>query len=463
METKVNIISAHENELEVKLNYDEISSELEKAYLEERKTIQLPGFRKGKVPLPVLKRLYGEAIEYKASEKISNNKFWEIVEQLKLKPISTPALSDLNFEMGKKLDFKVRYEVIPAIEVKDYTGLEIEIPVFKVNEEEIQHEYQHLLKSHAKFEETDTVSSKDCKITVDLRNLNDDKDSGGKGLAIDLSDEKVNPQIPERALGKKTGETFEFSFSNEVPQQDGTSNKIDLNYSANITKIEKLILPEENEEFFNHVSYNKAKTKDELLANLRENFVNYFKSQTDNIYLNSLLNKVVENNPFEVPKGYVETLHHRMLHEEEETAKRQKKYFDKKSVSEQLRPRAEWSAKWQIVMENIASKEEIKVGESDLEELVKKESASTGISEEKLMKYYKDSGRDEIMLEDKVIEFLKSKNPPLEYDPKERAEKNKSEKISKEKTSAEKKETSKGTKKSETSVKKKSSDKENKD
>ena len=72
LETKINIISTSEHELEVNLGYDEIQPEINLAYQKESKKIEMPGFRKGKVPLSMVKKVYGDAIEYKASEEIAN-------------------------------------------------------------------------------------------------------------------------------------------------------------------------------------------------------------------------------------------------------------------------------------------------------------------------------------------------------------------------------------------------------
>ena len=71
----MNQLSDSQQEVEVNLNYDEILTEINDAYDEERKTITIDGFRKGKAPMGMIKKLYGETIEYKASEKIANKKF----------------------------------------------------------------------------------------------------------------------------------------------------------------------------------------------------------------------------------------------------------------------------------------------------------------------------------------------------------------------------------------------------
>ena len=72
MEIKVKQLAESQQEIEVNLNYDEILVDINEAYEEERKTISIDGFRKGKAPMGMIKKIYGEAIEYKASEKIAN-------------------------------------------------------------------------------------------------------------------------------------------------------------------------------------------------------------------------------------------------------------------------------------------------------------------------------------------------------------------------------------------------------
>ncbi len=425
METKINVLSESEHELEVSLGYDEIKNEIEEAYKKERKSISLPGFRKGKVPIPMLKKIYGEMIEYKASEDIANKKFWEIVDEQKLEPISTPQLSDLDFEIGKHLKFKVKYDVKPKIELKDYKGLEIEKPVFKVKDEDVEAEIKNILKAHSKFEEAEKIENENYRVTLDLvRKDEENKEVDGtknEDVVVDLSDPKVNEEITKNAIGKKVGDTFTFSFTDEHKHGDEV-HKEEYTYEATIKKIEKIIPPEINEEFVKKISQNKAKTMDEFRQNLRKEFEDYLNKQSEDIYLNSLLSKVVENNDFKVPQGYVELLESQMLKTELENAKAYGyKDIDENKIREQIRPRAEWNAKWQVILTNIAEKENLKVTDEELRELAKKEAEKTGISEDKLFKYYKDSNKAELMLEEKVVNFLKENNIAKEIDPAEKA------------------------------------------
>lgn len=436
METKVKNLSESEQEVEISLEYNEIQKEIDEAYMKERKSISLPGFRKGKVPLSMLKKMFADAIEYKASEEIANKKFWEVVDKENLEPISTPQLSDIDFEIGSKLNFKVKYEIKPKLELKDYKGLEIEKPVFKVRDEDIETELNSILKTHSTYEEAEKVEDEHYRITVDLQRVDEKKNpiegSKSENVTIDLDDPKVNPQISQNAMGKKVGDTFEFNFIDEHKHGDEI-HKEEYFYTAEIKKIEKIVPPEINEDFVSKISNKQAKTLEEFKAQIRKNYEDYFTKQSEDIYLNSLLGKIVENNDFKVPKGYVELLEKRMLENERQNAQTYNvKDFNEQKVLEQIKPKAEWNAKWQVILTNIAEAENLKVTDEELKELAKKESEKTGISEDKLFKYYKDSHQAEAMLEQKVIDFLKENNKAVEVDPQEKEKqsenKNKSEK-----------------------------------
>ncbi|KAF0139533.1 MAG: trigger factor [Stygiobacter sp.] len=429
MEVKVTQPSGDQQEVEVTLTYEEIQPEIQQAYKEEAKKLTIDGFRKGKAPMGMIKKLYGESIEYKASEDISSKKFWDAVDQEGLKPISTPQLLDIDFVPGEKLSFKVRFEVKPKIELKDYTGIEVEKPIFKFEAADVDKEIDTMLKPHFTYEEVDTVADNQHKITVDLQRMDDQGmpmvGSRSENIQIDLSDEKVNPQIKENALGKKVGEEFDFVFTDEHYHGEEL-HKEEFRYRADLIKVEKLTKPELTEELIKKVSRNKASNIDELKVQITKNFEDYYTKQTEEIVTNSLLDKVVKNNDFTAPQGYVKTLHQRMVDAERENAKRYKApNFDEAAVSEYFKPRAEWNAKWQIIMEAIAEKENIKVEDSELEELANKEAEQTGITVAKLMKYYKDTNRADILVEEKVIKFLKDNAKITEIDAAEKMKENK--------------------------------------
>ncbi len=425
METKVNVLSDTEHELEVKLEYAEIKDDIDAAYKKERKTISMPGFRKGKVPIGMIKKVYGEAIEYKASEDIANKKFWDLVKEMELKPLSMPSMTALDFQINESLTFKVKYEVKPTLDLKNYTGLEIEKPAFKVKEEDIEAEVKTMLKSKATFELAEVVEDKNYRITADLQRIDADgkemESSTSKDMIIDLSDPKVNENIVKNAQNKKAGEEFEFSFTDKHMHGDHEHVE-EYNYVGLIKKIEKIVLPETTEKLIEELSGKKAKTVEELTDFIRNNYENYYKDQSEKIFNNGLIAEIIKNNEFEPSKGYVEIILDRLVETEKQNAMQYKQPVpDEKILKETLKPKAEWNAKWQIIMENIAEKEKIEVTDADLEELAKEEAEKVGIPVEKLVKYFKDSNRKESMIEEKVMKFLTENTKVKEVDPDEKA------------------------------------------
>ncbi len=420
MEKKINELAKTEHELEITLTYDEIKPEIEDAYKKERKKISLDGFRKGKAPMHIIKKFYGDAIEYQAAESISNKKFWDIVETDSLNPISTPKLIDIDFVRGEKLSFKVTYEVKPELELKDYKGLEIEKPILKVRDEDVENELNKILKPEITYTEVDKIEDKDFRFVANLQRVNEDgtpfEGSRNESLTVDLSEPTVNLELQEKAIGKKVGDKFDFSFVDEHKHGEET-HKEEYKYAIEVIKVEKMVYPEFNEEFVQKISHKKAKSIDEFRGQIKENYEKYYADQSNQIFESTLLNEVVKNNDFNAPLGYVEIMLDRLVEMEKQNAQRyQQQVPDDETLKKNLAQRAEWTAKWQIILENLARIESIEVDDTELEKLAKEEAGKTGISVKKLVKYYKDTNRKESLLEDKVIKFLKENTKVKEVD-----------------------------------------------
>jgi trigger factor len=216
LDIKINDVNTSEKELEVTLTYDEIKTDLEKEIKKKLKDIQIAGFRKGKAPLSFVKKLYGDALEYEASEKVANTKFWEIVKEKDLNPIDTPVITDIKFEPQSDLYFKIKFEILPQIEIKDYKGLEIEVPKVEIRDEDVEYEIKSIQQSNREMQDVEEVGdSRDYVLTVNIVRVDENgnviEGTSSEKIQIDLSNERVQPEILENAKGKKVGESFSFT------------------------------------------------------------------------------------------------------------------------------------------------------------------------------------------------------------------------------------------------------------
>jgi trigger factor len=425
MEFNVVDISSSEKEIEIKLQYDEIKKDIEEEVKKQTKKIQIPGFRKGKAPISMLKKMYGDAFEYEASEKIANSFFWKIADENQLKPIGQPAMTDLKFEPEKDLSFKVKFETIPAINVKDYTGLSFEIPELIVSETEIQKEIDYILKSNKKLEDAEEIIDEKFVIDAELllveKNNEPISETKPEKMQIDLTAEGIAKEIIENSKNKKVGDTFNFSFKDEHKHklEDGSeeTHKEEYKYEVKIIGLKKIVLPELNEELIKKVTRDKVSTEAELREEIKKDIQSYYDNQTEEMIRIKVISEILKNNEFVPPRTLVNNILDEYVKNEEEQAKKSKYPFNKDDSRKRLEKSAETEVKWYLVKNEIQKAENISLTDQDLTELADTESAKTGLPVEKLVNYYKTSNQGERILDKKLFDFLKSNNTIVKVDP----------------------------------------------
>jgi len=438
LEFKLNDISQSEREVEVTLSYDEIRSDIASEVKKQTTKIQVPGFRKGKVPIHIIKQRYGDSLEFEASEKVANTKFWEIAKEKDLRPIGQPVMTDLDFKIEKDFKFKIKYEVIPEIEVKDYTGQLIEVPDLNVKGDEVEKEIEHVLRSNSTQEDSDVVGDdSNYVLDVELTRLDESGqpavDTKPEKMQIDLSNVNVHPDIKSNANGKKVGEKFKFHFHDErnVQNKEGKEEKVveHFDYEVLILGIKKVILPELNEEIIKKATKDKLSTEAELRSEIEKNIQNYYNQQIEEFTRSKLISSIITKNDFTPPSFMVKSILNEMVKSEEERLKKQgMKKVDTKYLREYLQPSALNEVKWYQLKTEIQKKEKLEVTDKELEEFAAKDAEKTGLPVDKLLNYYKSSNQVERMVDKKIFDFLKEKNEINKVNPEKLSQKQKEEK-----------------------------------
>jgi trigger factor len=408
----INNVNETEKEVEIKLTPEELIPHFDKAYIEYRKKVEIPGFRKGKVPLGMIKNLYGEAIEFEALEKIANEMFHHFTDEQNIKPVGTPSLVDMNYKHGETATFKIKYELIPDFELKKYKNLSFEKLIHKVDEVEAEDEIKRILFANATLEEAKTVSDENHVVTYDAQDLDDKKEiiigQKATGERVNLAAENIIPEFKEALLNKSVGDKPVVSF--EV-QHDGHAHK--HNAELTITKVEKIKLPELNDELVKKITKEKTQTVPEFKTQLKKDLETYWENQTDRKLMDDILNGIISQHEFVVPPSMVDSILDSYL---ENTKQRypNKTFpadFNTEKFKESNRADAIWQAKWYLISDRIIKAENIQIDDAELEKLAEESSVKTGIEKDKLLEYYKrtESVKDRIVM-DRLKEFLKSNN-----------------------------------------------------
>ena len=426
MKFNVNEINSSEKEVEVTLEFDEIKEELNTEVSKQVKKLNIPGFRKGKVPHSIVKKMYGDAFEYEASEKVANSRFWKLAKDNSLNPIGQPVMTDLDFKVGEDLKFKVKFETIPSLEVKDYTGLEIEVPEYVAKDEEVEKEILNIKKSNSTKEKAEQVSDSNFTIDVEMQRINEDgtpfENTKVEKMQIDLTNERVHPDIIKNAQDKKVGESFRFSFDDKkkVAKTDGSEEEVNerITYDIQIKEINKIILPELDADLVKKVTKDKVSNEADLRVEIKKDIQGYYDQQIEQITRGTLINKIIENNDFNPPSTLVNNILGEMIKSEEERLNQQGiKKINRDNLATYLKPSAEHEVKWYLLKAEIEKKENIKISEEELNEMAKKDSEKTGLPVEKLINYYKNSNQTERLSEQKLFDYLKMNSTIKRVDP----------------------------------------------
>jgi trigger factor len=426
LEFKINDVNTSEKELEVTFTFDEIKKDLESEVQKETKKLQIPGFRKGKVPPALLKKMFGDVLEQDASEKVASKKFWDVAEENHLHPIGKPTITDIKFVPNESLFFKIVYEVLPQIEAKDYKGIDIEVPDLVVKDEDVRHEIKHILKANKSFEPLDIVTDNNCTLEVDIQRVDKEgnpyEGSKQETLQIDLANERVAKEIVDNSNGKKVGDTFTFSFNDQrtIKNKSGEDEKISevIDYKAVIKGIKKSILPELDEDLIKKVTKDKVSTEAELKEEIRNDIQKYFDQQMDDILRGKLITQIIKNNEFNPPQTLINNVLEDYAKREEEQYKKQGyKKYDKEEGKKRLAKSAEVEVKWFILKESIQKQENIALSDEELNQLAIKDAEQTGIAVDKLLNYYKSSNYAGKFVENKVFQFLKENNNIKKVEP----------------------------------------------
>jgi trigger factor len=420
LEVTVHNRSEVSREVEIEVKPDEMQPHFEKAYKEYRPKIEINGFRKGKAPLDMIKKLYGEMIENEYLEKLTSELYREAVKEKNLQPIGEPTLVDLNYKRGEKLWVKIQYDVRPTIELKSYKGLALEAVVHAIDDAEVEDELLRVRRINSTREEVQSATDSEHIVTANLQELDD---AGvpmiGKktdGARFYLADPQLEQPFKDTFQGAAMGSEHSIKFEH---QHEEHAHKV--NMKANISKIEKLVLPELNDEFVAKVTKDKVHTVDEFRKGIREDLDNYWKEKNRRSLINAVVSEIIRIHEFQVPDSLTRSVLENLL--EDVKGQYQNKQlppdFDTEKFFEENRAYAVFQAKWALLREEILKAEQLTVDDSALVALAEKEASKIGIDKERLIAYYKTSDQvKDRLLGDKLMDFLINSSRITELDDK---------------------------------------------
>lgn len=420
MEVTIHTITEVSREAEIEVNSVELQPYFEKAYREYLPKIEVRGFRKGKAPIELVRKLYGEMIEHEYLEKLAGELYRNVVKEKELKPIGEPTLTDMDFKRGERFWVKIQYDIRPTIQLVQYKGLSIETVVHMTTDDELEDELLRIRKINSVREEVEKVTDDEHVVSAELQEF-DDTGFPIIGKKTDnarfyLADPQLEQPFKDALQATQKGNEHEIRFEHK---HDDHAHKV--NMKAKVTKVEKVVLPELSDEFVKKVTKDKITSLDEFRKGIREDLESYWKEKNRRSLVNSIVSEIIRLHEFQVPESLIRSVLENLLEEikGQQPKKQLPADFDIEKFFQENRPYAIFQAKWALLREEIVKAENLSVDEAALVTLAEREAAKIGIDKERLITYYKSSDQvKDRLVGDKLIDLLISSTTVKEVDDK---------------------------------------------
>ena len=408
MEVTVQSLSDVSREVEINATLEDLVPHFDKAYQEYRKKIDIKGFRKGKAPLELVKKLYGDLIENDSLNEIATELYRIAVKEKELKPIGEPLLVDMKYKRGESFWCKVQCDVRPQIHLKDYSGITIEKTIHKVTDNEVEKEILRLQRINATLKEVDVATDPEHIVTADLQDL----DGSGipmigkksENIRIYLADEQLEQSFKDALTEARKGGEYKVQLEHQQSDHAHT-----VNTQITVKKIEKVTLPLLDDLFVMKITKDKIKTVDALRNDIKENLITYWKQKSERQVINSLAAEIIRRHDFQVPESLIRSVLEGLLEEvkNEYPDKQLPEDFNIEKFNEENRTYAIYQSKWALLREELIKAEKVIVSDEDLEKLAEEESVKIKISKDRLMNYYRSSNQiKDRLIGDKLLKIL---------------------------------------------------------
>jgi trigger factor len=341
-------------ELKIEIEKNKVLENEDKVALEFQKFVEIPGFRRGKAPISLIKQKYSTAIKEEALKSAIKEKIEELKKEYEI--ISDVEVKDIS-ESDNVYEVLIEFEVIPNIEIPDLTNIEVEKKIYKVSDIDVAQYIEELRKKFAQEEkvEEDREIQEDDIILAQM----EDYDKDGNLLSreevyIEYKKDELDERLYNALMNKKVGDSVEIKFD------DGTKQVF------KIMEIRIRKLPELNDEF---AQMNGYLDLEEMKQKIREQLENEAKIRSEFEYENQIIDKIYEIYPFEAPRKLVINAYQDLIKNIE--LPKFESEDEKKAFQEQVLNFAYKSVIRDLILRKIVKERNIEVNDDEILEFLK--------------------------------------------------------------------------------------------
>jgi len=425
METTISQASPVEYELELTASAEDLEPNLNEALKEQRKHMDVQGFRKGKVPLGLVKKMHGEQIGYKVAQEFVQDAFEEEVESNDdIEPLGQPTITELDYALDEDLRAVIRFGVRPDVEIQDVSSEQITMLDHEVSDEDVEEEIERLRTEEADLlPMEDEPAGEEDFVNIDLQRIDPQTDTpiiGDKDedLSFFLDDERLKEELREALIGKKAGDTFRVELPQNPTQGHGHQHEQqgeedERLYEVTVNDVKERDLPPLDEAFVRRLTEGQFEDPDAFRDEVRRQLEQQWEKQSREMVQGEIIDKMLELHPVPVPESVIETYLDSFVNQvKQENDGELPPDFDEEHFRNQNRRDAEKQGRWMLIRDKIIDNEDMEVDDEDLQEFFSEQAqGDEEVDAQQIEQFYRqmpqmmDRVKQQI-LSDKVYDLL---------------------------------------------------------
>ena len=407
MKSTVEKLSPTRVRINVEVPFTELEPEIDKAFKQLAKQVRLPGFRPGKAPRKLLEARVGRGA---VLEQVVNDalpgRYSEAITAESLQPLGQPEIEITKLEDNEELVFTAEVDIRPEIDLPDFSALTLTVDAIEIDDDDVNAELESLQKRFGTLTGVERAAETGDFVSIDLSatvNGEDVPEANTEGLSHEVGSGQLIDGLDEAIVGLKEGESRAFTTTLVAGGHAGQEAQV----TVTVKSVKTRELPELDDDFAQLAS--EFDTIDELRADLREKVAQVKRVQQAEQIRDKAIEQLLEQVDVPLPEKVVQaqiddTLHnaiHGVDHDEEKFAEQlAEQGSSREEFDADNRSNAEKAIKTQLLMDAIADKLEIQVGQNDLTERLVLMSRQYGIEPQQLLQMLQQNNQLPAMFAD---------------------------------------------------------------
>ena len=408
-------------EYALEIPYEEINKIIDSKINELLPTVSLPGFRKGKAPINIVRKKYENNVLSESLEKLVQAKIKDLLDEKKLKPFTQPKIDLKKYEKNEPIEVEIKIDLEPEIKLTDFTKIKVNEYEIDIDSKLIEDNYKEFLKSQKKYLEikNNRQIKKTDKVLIDLSSKDENvpdflKEQKNLQIVTD-SDYQILPSIGDKLIEKKLKKGDKIDIELDISKSLKLNEEKFATFDIEILNIEESVPFVVDKEFLDKSG---LKNEDDLKNNLKNSFKSQYENGIKQIEKKQLMDTLEKEHSFDLPQGIMEQEFNDIWQRLEQAKKDGTlDEDDKKLNNDELKKRyqeiSQRRVKLAILLQFIAKVNKIAVDEKELTNGMMQYASQYPGQEKEIIEYFKKnpSSIETIrgpILEEKVIKHISS-------------------------------------------------------